>query len=145
MDNHQYLAVNLARVVNDTSFSSITRLLAMKLQKQPYMTLQEFFRDQSANDLMVLGALADGAMRQEDQAAQELILISEMLSRAEGCEPQNTDEAIDNLSYLVTLIATASLERRGFVEITWGNVSFGKEFANKDFVRLKPGFSPDML
>ena len=135
MDGLYY--INFGKVVEHTAFTAVTRLLAASLQHNPYMSVGDFFANLSNADLGVLGDLVDRAYGDADEeretgrqvkdnaAMEELLLISQMLSRAEGTETANMDEIAKQVEYFVNLIPLTTLERKGLIHVYYENMTLG--------------------
>lgn len=141
MDGLYY--INFGKVVAYTGFTAVTRLLAATLQHHPYMSLGDFFKGLGNADLAVLGDLVDKAYGDADEeretgrqvkdnaAMEELLLISQMLSRAEGTETANMDEVAKQVEYFVNMIPLTTLERKGLIKLYYENMTFGDENGDK--------------
>lgn len=140
MDNENYgiNGVNLEKIAGDRQFYSITRMTAHQLLKTPYMTLKDFFEGLSNNDVTVLLFMADEVERNDDYL-KDLLVLSEMLARAEGADPMNLDDSTNNLNYFCGFITAESLYRKGLVEIFRENMSFGADSADKIVVKPRDG------
>jgi hypothetical protein len=62
----------------------------------------------------------------------ELLLISEMLARAEGLEAAESEEqSVKRLKILMSILAVEGLYRRGLIRAYRENYSFGEDMMNK--------------
>lgn len=129
-------SMNYKKMAELPQASAIVKATAAKLIRNPYLTLSDFFKGLSNNDLAVLSLMAE--MIQTDEQSQfDLICLSEMLSRAEGAEACDIAGQTKNVNYFCTLISLISLERKGLVEVNWENLSFGDDMGDKEIARLK--------
>lgn len=137
------IGVNLEKIAYDSPFSSVTKLLAIRLMKEPYITLGKFFQSLSDTDVQFLSNLASAAVIKsgdmpaeigDEDALLEITMLCHMLSHAEGTYTGNINECIENIGFLVGLISSASLERKGLCEVVWKNASFGREFLDSTLV-----------
>lgn len=129
--------INIDKVIADPRFSAIVKVTAEKLKKNPYMTLSDFFRHMNKADITVLNIIGEMASDGDSQCLQDIIVLVEMLTRAEGTEVVEVSAATDNVNYFLTLITVVSLWHKGLVDIIWENMSFGPEYANKDVAVIK--------
>ncbi len=140
MDNEDYSinSINLKKIASDSQFCSITRMTAAQLLKTPYLTLKDFFEGLSNNDITVLLFMADEVERNNDYL-KDLLVLAEMLARAEGADPMNLQDSTNNLNYLCGFIVAESLYRKGLVQIFRENMSFGDDAADKIVVKPVDG------
>lgn len=137
----KYLQMNYLAISKNADMSSVTRLLAMRLIGQQYISLGDFFRDLSARDgeeLYKLVSTFNNPDIKDQKAATEMIVLTEMLSRAEGVFATSHIEVARFVSMFAALIITHSLEKKGMVIVDWDNASFGSEYDNKSIARAVP-------
>jgi hypothetical protein len=123
--------VNYDRVINEKDLLAVTRLLAVDLKNNPYKSVGDFMRELSDSDLDILGDLCNDT---ECEKFAEVVLISEMLARAEGLDPANSKESYTRTSTMVGFITCESLSRKGLVKIYHENMSFGEDQKDKILV-----------
>lgn len=134
MKDEQFLSINYNKVVSpESNFSGITKMTAANIIKNPYMNLGTFFKGLTNNDVTVLNLMVE-MMDTDIQSAQEIILLTEMLSRAEGTEGASVEDCTQNVNSFVTFITIVSLERKGLVRVFYENLSFGEDMAGKPIV-----------
>ena len=124
-DDFQHYTIALDKIIASRDFSSIVKQLAFELKNNPYKTVGSFFDTLSNTDLDVLMEKIDN----EDW--EEIILITELLSRAEGAGGNNLEQVTENMNVMTVMIAGEALARKGLVEAFHNNMSFGKDFSNK--------------
>lgn len=132
---NKIMSIQLDKVIADPKFSAITKMTAMRLQQMPYMTLGEWFQSLSNNDIIVLNFMTELAITDIDVLG-DLIILTEMLSRAEQAEALNPEDARDNVNFFLVAINCVSLARKGLVKVTYENMSFGHDMRDKEFVVL---------
>jgi hypothetical protein len=132
MEDNQNYHVNFKHVANEKSLLAITRLLAMNLTKNPYMTIGDFIKNLSDGDLEEFVTIIDDG--EHHTHFEDLMLISMMLSAAEGSDGKSLDTCTQNLNALTTFIICESLYRKGFVKIYHDNMSFGEDMKDKMIV-----------
>ncbi len=138
MSEYQGVGINLNKIANSDDFCSITRMTAMKLLQKPYMTLGDFFKGLSNNDVTALLFMVEMCST-DDSALNDLICLSEMLARAEGAEPLNVDESTLNVNFFSMLITIESLYRQGLIDVFHENMSFGADLGDKPIAIGKDG------
>jgi hypothetical protein len=127
MNNSYPFQVRLDRVVTDPLTSELVKRTARKLMSNPYLTLGQFFEGLSDHELTELSFSVELAMDGDDDEGVDIMLLSEMLARAEGCEPQCFHESHENMNFFITLITLAILARKGFVELFYDKLTFGHD------------------
>lgn len=134
---NEIMGINLKKVAApDTPFSAIVKMTAVKLMKNPYMTLGDFFKGLTNNDLTALNFMVD-MVATDGQCQEDLVLLTEMLSRAEGTETADPREGALNVSYFCNLVTITSLYRKGLVDVVFENMSFGQDMRHKPVVQAK--------
>lgn len=133
MDNMDFdYTIEMQKVADEQSVLSVTRLLASKLIKKPYMSVGSFFKDISDTDLQLLLDISDTLgddVEEEDQHpnSSDILLIAEMLARAEGVHASNINETTSNMKAFVGFLCIESLARKGLVRAFRDRFSFGAE------------------
>lgn len=129
--------INLSLVAKDKNSLSVTRLLARQLMENPYTTVGDFLRGISDSDLQTLiHGLEDG-----DKLYGDYILISMMLSQAEGNPSPEDDEGFANMvDQLIMMLTIESLARKGLVRVYHENLSFGADMSDKIVCEKIDGF-----
>ena len=142
MDLTDY-TVNYQNVADNKDFSSVTRLLATQLMRNPYLSIGDFFKNLSDSDLQTLSGMADalynhfgGEETSADKKAHnimsECVMLTMLLSGAEGLDSIPTAEVIQQrLSQFIMFVSCESLHRKGLVKLHHNNISFGDDSADK--------------
>jgi len=122
-------SINYDMVIQSKDHLAVTRLLAADLMHNPYMTVGDFMRDLTDEDLITLTGVADD---EDSPKYEDLILITQMLCSAEGLENSFDLEEIQNrMSQFIMLLTCEQLARKGMVKIYRENMSFGPDMENK--------------
>jgi hypothetical protein len=122
-------SISYDMVVKSKYCLAVTRLLAAELMNNPYMTVGDFMRDLTDEDLNILTDIADD---EDSPKYENLILIAQMLCSAEGLENTFGVEEIQNrIAQFVLLLTCEKLARKGLVKIYHENMSFGPDMENK--------------
>jgi len=123
--------VNYAKVLDQKDMLPVTRLLAADLLSTPYMPVGDFIAGLSDASLAELIEVCND----ENHAHfEELLLIAEMLSAAEGLESGTLDTIHERTNHLITLIAIEYFARKGLVIVHHKNMSFGEDMGDKVIV-----------
>lgn len=124
--------INYDMVVKSKNCLAVTRLLAADLMNNPYMTVGDFMRDLTDEDLSTLTDITDN---EDNPKYEDMILIAQMLCAAEGLENTFDIEEVHNrMSQFILLLTCEELARKGLVKIYHENMSFGPDMENKIIV-----------
>jgi len=127
LDNYE---VNLERVIEDKQTYSIIRLLAVDMQKNPYITVGEWLKSLSNKDVQSLVEDIADADESNDEAMQSLVLGTLMLSRAEQVFIESDEELAKAAEMFRIFIVISSLDRKGMARAIYKNMSFGEDAKN---------------
>jgi hypothetical protein len=117
--------IELDKIIQSRELSSIVKQLAHELKGNPYKTVGSFFDNLSNVDLDVLMEKLD------NDDLEEILLITELLARAEGAGASDLEEITRNVNVMSIMIAGEALSRKGIVEAYHHNMSFGEDFNDK--------------
>lgn len=135
--------VNIHNVATNKEFSSVTRLLATDLMRNPYLSVGDFFKNLSDSDLQILSDIADTVFThfsdEESQAdnkannnINECVMLTMLLSGAEGLDSiPDIDIIRKRVSQLIMFVSCESLHRKGLVKLHHHNLSFGEDSDDK--------------
>jgi len=121
-------SINYEKILTQKGMLPITKLLVTELQKNPYMTPGDFFKDLPDSTLSELQAVADD---NESKHFEELILITEMLTQAEGLASMSFEEMNRRTSQFIMYLTLESLKRKGLIIVHYENLSFGDDYGDK--------------
>lgn len=128
-NDYEDYTIDLKKITEQHDFLAVTKLLAQSLMIEPYMMPGKWFKQLSDHDLQLLNGVIE-----EDQDGphfQELLLICEMLSQAEGVDERNIAAATERMNMLIILLTCESLARKGLVKVNYNNMSFGADMKDK--------------
>ena len=129
------MEINYEKVLKTNSILPMVRLLAAELMKNPYMTIGTYLQKARDSDLqLILEASED----EEDERLSDILLMAEMLAKAEGVETECIEDVYKHLNSFITLVAVASLERKKLILANYDVMSFGEEFAHHTIAKRKP-------
>jgi hypothetical protein len=129
------MTINYDKLKNSTDMLAVTRLLAASLQANPYMRVGNFLKELSDSDLLILRDICEEG--DEHARFQELLLISEMLAKAEGLSTKSIEVMTQRVGMLVMLLTMESLYRKGLIDVFHSNMSFGEDAGDKVIAKPK--------
>lgn len=145
IDNLDTHVILYQKIVEDTSMLPPTRRLASTLQQQPYMVIKDFLLGLSDDEVFTLLEVADQLIHNYEECEQcrDIVLIAEMLTRAEGLISHNDEEVATRTVALCSFLACEGLARRGLVKIYRENMSFGQDMIDSIILEKQPGVDYD--
>lgn len=121
--------INYDGIIKAPLLMECTRDLARTLRHNPYLTFGDYMNEMPS---AVLNELLEVADDETHEHFDELVLISEMLARAEGLDAsQNDAESLKRLKVLMSIIAVEGLYRKGMIRAFRENYSFGEDMLTK--------------
>ena len=136
MDKFEFpLEINYQNILNAKDLLPMVRLLAADLMANPYMTLGAYFQTAKDTDLELIMEVSED---EEDERLSDVLLMAEMLAKAEGVETEDIDDVHNHLNAFITLAAVTSLDRKNLVDANYDVMSFGEEFAQHIIAKRKP-------
>jgi len=121
--------INYANVIRADDLLECTRDLARTLKHNPYLSFGDYMNEMPT---AVLDELLEIADSEHNDHFDELVLLSEMLSRAEGLDASQTDEeSVFRLKIFMSILAIEGLARKGLIKVYRENYSFGEDMLNK--------------
>lgn len=125
--------INYDNVISCKDCLSITRILAVDLKENPYMSVGLFLKNISNSDLKILSDIVDKNFNIDsddevtDPSLADVVLIAEMLSRAEGIISESDEQLMQKVNQFMMYISVESLRRKGLVRVYHENMSFGED------------------
>lgn len=117
--------INYDTIIDDGNLPSAIRILAAKLKNNPMMTLGKFFTNLSEEELLGLRELTFD----HEASAPELLLLTMMLSAAEGTSALTEEELAFHINMTSLFISTTVLHNQGMVTAHFENFSYGDDMA----------------
>lgn len=141
MSNREF---SLDAILSNDRFSSLVKLTAANLQTSSYMSLGRFVQRLSDSDLADLAEWIRSVSNIQDMddldlkwaLINDLIILVEMLTRAEGTFVEDLAEANLNFHYFTMVIAAELLARKDILKIDYSKLTFDSEFRSENFVIL---------
>jgi hypothetical protein len=130
-ENMDEYTIEYKRVLNSKDFTSSTRLLAAGLMENPYKSVGDYLKELSDSDIESL------IVKINEDDMEELLLLSEMLARAEGVVTKGIEEITKNTNTMSVYIVSESLHRKGLIELYHEYLSFGDEYGDKIVMKKK--------
>jgi hypothetical protein len=118
--------INYDIIIEDTNTPIAIRLLAAKLKINPMMMVGKFFANLSDTELYSLRDLTFDT----EASAPELLLLTMMLSAAEGTSALDDDELISHVNATNFFIATSVLHDQGFCKAHFDKFSYGDDMSH---------------
>jgi len=125
--------INLEKIQEYPNILAVTKLLALKIQNNPYMRVGNFLKNLSDADLKTLMSIDENDPHMED-----ILMMSFLLARAEGVDNCTVGLITLHTSMLQNFITAESLYRKGLIEFYHDKWSFGEEADDKVIARSRP-------
>lgn len=125
------LDLNLQRISQEKTFLSMTRLLAIDLMDNPYLSIGSFVRGLTDKDVEEFMDLVES---NSDLAMENMLLITELLATAEGLPSDDISQLTERCNVMTSYLTIESLARKGLVKVHYENMSFGEEYNTKIIV-----------
>jgi len=125
---------DMEKIIESDKLLPVTKSVAKMLMRNPYTSLGRFFKKLSNENLEILMEIIDEGDSEFNDRMEDIVLMTEMLSRAEGVPSQSVDEITENVNYFGACITCVSLARKGLVRVYYDNMSFGADNGDKMIV-----------
>ena len=125
---------DMEKIIESDKLLPVTKSVAKMLMRNPYTSLGRFFKKLSNENLEILMEIIDEGDSEFNDRMEDIVLMTEMLSRAEGVPSQSVDEITENVNYFGACITCVSLARKGLVRVYYDNMSFGTDQGDKVLV-----------
>ena len=127
--------LNLTAVLNAKDICAQVKLLAMRASTGEYIIPGKYFQGLNDLDLGVLVNIADMSSFNE-QALFNMVCLAEILSNAEGFPALTDEDAHKNVGFVVVILTSMMLERKGVVKMFYDNISFSGSASEDTIVEL---------
>ena len=124
----------MEKIIESDKLLPVTKSVAKMLMRNPYTSLGKFFKKLSDGNLQVLMEIIDEGDSEFNEGMEDVVLMTEMLSRAEGVPSQCIEDITENVNYFGACITCVSLARKGLVRVYYDNMSFGTDQGDKVLV-----------
>ena len=125
---------DMEKIIASDKLLPVTKSVAKMLMRNPYTSLGKFFKKLSNENLEILMEIIDEGDSEFNERMEDIVLMTEMLSRAEGVPSQSVEEITENVNYFGACITCVSLARKGLVRVYYDNMSFGRDQGDKVLV-----------
>ena len=125
---------DMEKIIESNKLLPVTKSVAKMLMRNPYTSLGRFFKKLSNENLEILMEIIDEGDSEFNERMEDIVLMTEMLSRAEGVPSQSVEEITENVNYFGACITCVSLARKGLVRVYYDNMSFGTDNGDKIIV-----------
>lgn len=125
-------SLNYPLILKQPDLMAVTKLLVHRMMENPYIVVGEYIEEISDADLTSLVDAIDA------KDYQDIILMSEMLATAEGCDPsKDFEEFQKRADQMVSFVIIESLHRKGLVLAHHENFSFNEDMNDKVVVERR--------
>lgn len=114
------------KIVSNKKILPMARLLAAELIQNPYMSPGTYFQEANDTDLELMMVISDD---EEDDRMSDLLLMAEMLVKAEGVETEDMEDVASHINIFINFAAITLLDRKNLIDAKFNNMSFGDEFS----------------
>ena len=125
---------HMEKIIASDKLLPVTKAVAKMLMRNPYTSLGRFFKKLSDENLQALSEIIEEGDSEFNDGMEDIVLMTEMLSRAEGVPSESIDDITENVNYFGACITCVSLARKGLVRVYYDNMSFGKDQGEKVLV-----------
>jgi len=125
---------NMEKIIDAEGLLPVTKSVAKMLMRNPYTSLGRFFEKLSDENLQALMEIIEEGDSEFNDGMEDVVLMTEMLSRAEGVPSQCIDDITENVNYFGACVTCVSLARKGLVRVYYDNMSFGRDQGDKVLV-----------
>jgi hypothetical protein len=125
---------DMEKIIGSDKLLPVTRSVAKMLMRNPYTSLGKFFKKLSDENLEILMEIIDEGDSEFNERMEDIVLMTEMLSRAEGVPSESIEEITENVNYFGACVTCVSLARKGLVHVYYENMSFGTDNGEKTLV-----------
>jgi hypothetical protein len=124
----------MEKIIESDKLLPVTKSVAKMLMRNPYISLGKFFKKLSDENLQVLSEIIEEGDSEFNDGMEDIVLMTEMLSRAEGVPSQCIEDITENVNYFGACVTCVSLARKGLVRVYYENMSFGTDQGEKVLV-----------
>jgi hypothetical protein len=128
--------ISYEKIFKTNSVLPMARLLAAALMENPYMSIGKYMQKVRDKELALIMEISED---EEDERMCDILLMAEMLARAEGVESPDIETVQEHLQGFISFAAITSLDRKGLVQAHYNNMSFGKEYHEHIIAERKYG------
>jgi len=125
---------NMEKIIDAEGLLPVTKSVAKMLMRNPYISLGRFFEKLSDENLQALLEIIEEGDSEFNDGMEDIVLMTEMLSRAEGVPSQCIEDITENVNYFGACVTCVSLARKGLVRVYYDNMSFGTDQGDKVLV-----------
>jgi len=125
---------DMEKIIGSDKLLPVTRSVAKMLMRNPYTSLGKFFKTISDDNLLALSEIIEEGDSEFNERMEDIVLMTEMLSRAEGVPSESIEEITENVNYFGACVTCVSLARKGLVRVYYENMSFGTDNGEKILV-----------
>lgn len=119
--------LNFHKIGKWQPYPAVIKLLAREfIEGASYFTVGKWFQDLSQYDLDMLLEMAE-AFEERGLHGEPIMVLTEMLTAAEGVQNLDAEGAQKRVAYLISLLIIESLHRKDQLEVDHNGFSFGDD------------------
>lgn len=128
--------VDTNKVLNSSLPHRIVKKAARKMKREMYFLPSSFFKSLTDHDSEILsewaGVISDNTLSDESKTYeyQQMIILSQILSMAEGVPVETEDDAIKVMRQASIMCIANNLHRKNLVRCYYNNLMFGDDGKN---------------
>lgn len=129
--NLKLKTLNFHKIGKQHELPAVIKLLAREfIEGATYFSVGKWLKELSQYDLDMLNEMGE-AFSHSQMHGYNIMLLTEMLSAAEGIDVLDIDGATRRVAFLITILLCESLYRKGNIEFDHSIVSFGEHEMNQ--------------
>lgn len=122
--------INYDNIITNKTLLDSTRLLAVDITNNGYLSISDYLKKLSDSDLTFLLKSSENP---DSEGFSEILLLSEMLATGEGLDNSSTEDVLmKRIKVMIAFLAVESLGRKGMVRVLRENMSFGEDYNHKN-------------
>jgi hypothetical protein len=133
-DENGSFIVNLEQIIASKDILAVTKMTALEIKADGYLTVGRYLQRLSDFDLHDLMSICENVKDEQNDQIGDVLLIAEMLATAEGLEPGTPAGIAQRMNAFIMLLTIESLHRKGLVKAHHNNMSLGEDAGNKVIV-----------
>lgn len=127
--------LNLEAILSAPQACAQVKLLAMRAKTGEYIIPGQYLQSLNDLDLGCLVNIADMSAFNEP-ALFNMVCLAEILANAEGFPALNDEDARRNVGFLVIVLTSMMLARKGVVTVFYDKISFSDAADEEAFVQI---------
>jgi hypothetical protein len=130
-DENGTFTFDLDNIIASKDVLAVTKMTAMEAKYEGYITVGSFLQRLSDFDLHELMEICESAKDELNDRVGELLLITGILSAAEGLDSGDLTMITQRMNSFIMLLTIESLHRKGLVRAIHSNMSLGEDAGDR--------------